>query len=1785
MRSTSPAAFKYTSLLVAKHNYSLSVSAGFFCSRIVTIQQNRNPLEGFFAIFQSIEFTTPLRMLLRFLSLILLSGILLFGGTFSAFGQSEPNYRIYLKSRVFTPEPNAAAWEDLLSTPYVQADGLFYLQFEQVPTTAEKAELANAGLQLVHYLPKNTFLARLTGSTPVPQLVNLLHQTDARALLEPKLTDKLDHRLLAGSLPGWAVGNQGDIRVQVRFADDISLAEGQRALQNAGYQPRPVEHLSRSVEVTVPVNELVVGLADIPQVLYIEPIEPPALKENFKARGMHRVSNLQTGGLTYDGTGINVIVDDDGVIGEHIDFEGRLIDRTPGSNGGDHGDHCAGTVLAAGNLDPLGQGMAPNADLYVYDYPDGINDINNAYPNDSVLIVSASYSNGCNAGYTSWSEEIDNNIRMMPSLMHVFSAGNSGSSSCGFISDWYNITGGHKVGKNCLAVGNITNDEDIAGSSSRGPSRDGRIKPEVCALGTGVYSTEEDNTYGFKTGTSMACPGVAGTFAVLQEAYHDIYGNIPPSNIIKAILMNAADDRGNPGPDYKYGFGRINALRSLETLQDGRFLVDSLVQGQSQQHTISVPAGAQELRVMVYWHDYEGTPNAGLALVNDIDMVVASPSGTNYNPWTLDTLPSGAALDANATRNPDHLNNMEQVTLSNPSAGTYTIDLDAFAIPQGPQTYVLTWEVIQDPLTLTYPAGGDAFVPNEDVGIRWNAFGGSGNFTLEYSLDNGSTWQNAGTANANERFFDWTVPNAATGNARFRISSGGVTSTSPTFSIIEAPQNLTITQVCPSSITLDWDPVPNATGYDIFMLGNKYMEVVGNASISEFTLNNFNYTQNTWFSVRATGPSGAIGRRAYAVEHDGNLVNCSISTDLALNSLSPYFTGPMPECLANSSPITAEVENTGSSVVNSFDLSFSFNGQPPVTETFNTSVAPGATETVTFTQAVPSLTGGQDEIVVWADFTGDQNPWNDTLTVTPTEVPSPNLGSGFVEDFESFSPCGTAMNCGIEVCPLGNGWINVTNGASDDIDWRVDSDGTPSNGTGPDEDFLPGTTSGQYIYTEASGGCEGQTAELISPCIDLNNTPSGQLKWAYHMDGGDMGSLSIDVKVGNQPWMTGVWSVSGDQGPNWEQDSLDLSPYLGNTIVIRFVGVTGNDFESDIALDAIQLDIPSAEFSADNLAPCPQQTVQFTDETDFAVTNWQWNFSPNTVTYQGGTNANSQNPQVSFNQPGFYTVELIAGSGTVNDTVVKVNYIDATGGQSLPYLEVFSTNIPAEMQVENPDNDVTWVWEDNVTQSDGTDGGVVRINNYSYNENGEEDYLVLPKLDFGALTDANLSFDVAYRRYSSNYSDGMRVEVSTDCGQSFTQVYFEEGTDLATGPDETSDFTPASASDWRNDTVDLTPYVGNNSLIIRFVNVNGYGNRLHLDNINVVSSTPALSTGGVGNSSFCPGEAITVPWNLQNGSVNPGNVFTAELSDANGSFASPTVLANAVPSTAASGSITTNIPAGTPAGTGYRVRVVASSPGITGTDNGQNLSVAESPEILLQALNAPSCSGNDGSITVAAQSGTQPYNFTWQPGGATGNSQSNLGAGIYTIVVADANSCTDTLEQTLVNPQAVDFDLQVTDASCATCADGEILPINLQGTSPYAYQWAHGPTNPNLVGLMPGWYTLTITDDNNCSHTDSAEVSFTTTVGNLAANGFEARVFPNPFDQAITLMLTAQAPGNMQLELRDATGKRVWQTSVQVRGNGVQQEFALPVQELSAGVYLLRMQNANSSHTLRLLKR
>lgn len=1094
------------------------------------------------------------------------------------------NYTVQLQSGTFLPPEKSI----ILPGATEAVEGLYYrvIQFYQIPTEVQKASLEAKGIKLYNYLPNYCYMAAIPAQFELGQLAN---NTLIRSVFPIAPKHKLTPDLAAGEIPSYVLRGKGNVELIVLHHPTLRSAVVATWLESNNISILHTladQHAFRIIAKTTDIEKL----AAAPHLYFIEPSIDNPEPENLVGTTSHRSNFIATDGTgdsKYDGTGVNVALNDDGVIGAHIDYTGRIINQYISFNNGNHGDHCAGTIFGAGNINPTTKGMASGAKLGVYGVSgsfasvyQAFDSITNHYNTNNIRIISTSYGDGNNTGYTSRARLMDVQINTMPQLMHVFSAGNSGTSNFnyGAGAGWGNITGGHKQAKNVITVGNLNARDTLASSSSRGPARDGRIKPDVCAVGVSVLSTVNTNTYLAMTGTSMACPGVAGVLAQLNHAYKDLNNNIhPPSALIKATLLNTADDIGNPGPDYRHGYGRVNARRALGVLQNNQYLFDSVSQGNTKTHTIAVPANVAELRVMVYWHDKEATAGVSKALVNNLNMTVTTPTSTVVNPWVLNPTPTAAALNANATQGIDTLNNMEQVTIPSPAAGNYTVSVNGFGVPFGPQRYVVVYEFVTNEITVTYPKGGESLVPGVQETIRWDAYGNTGTFTVAYSTNNGGAWSTIGTVAAALRHLNWTPPSGVTGQALIRVTRGTVSDQSDaTFSVIGVPTGLTVDWVCLDSFKVSYNPVAGATGYIVTVLGTEYMDSVAFSNTTSCVVRGINTTVPGWFSVQAVGPNNCTGRRALALQRVAVPFNCVLPDDLGTVAINSPSDSTVISCQnpSVSQPVSVQIANNSGSPLSNTQVKYSVNGGTPVVENYPGALASLTTVTHTFAQPLVLTGAGTYNIKVWVENTADSTNLNDTIVLQKRLIQPALATLPLFEYFETFTPCDTSANCETGDCIMTLPWYNALNTVDDDIDWRISSGPTPTNATlgttGPSMDMNPGTITGQYAYLEASN-CTGKTASLIAPCIDLNTAVSPLLRVGYHMFGSGIGSLHVDALINGQWSNDIVPPISGPQGNSWQTLSVPLSSYKGQIISLRIRGVTGSNEESDIAIDNIRI--------------------------------------------------------------------------------------------------------------------------------------------------------------------------------------------------------------------------------------------------------------------------------------------------------------------------------------------------------------------------------------------------------------------------------------------------------------------------------------------------------------------------------------------------------------------------------------------------------------------------------------
>lgn len=1155
---------------------------------------------------------------------------------------------LFKNEKVILDENFKSLEKEVLFAKEEVVEGKYFrlIQFYQIPNTTEQLVLQKLGIVLLQYLPNKAYFASL----PTDLDFKGFKKLPIRNISKIKATWKTTEDLRNKNFGDWAFDGE-NVSLSVFYFKNISRDYVKNAFEKNGIQVlNSSDHFS-ILKIKVPIHSVDL-IAKFPFVSFVDQISELGEPEGDPARNLHRSNILDSDfptGRHYDGTGIRVMVRDDGAVGPHIDFQGRLNQGT--NYGGGHGDAVAGMVGAAGNIDPTQRGAAKGAEIYVRDYQsdflDGVLDL---HQDENVLLTNSSYSDGCNNGYNDNASTVDFQVYDNPTLMHVFSAGNAGESDCnyGAGANWGNITGGHKIGKNVFTIGNVQPDGTLENNSSHGPATDGRIKPDLCANGV-MTTTTANNQYVTTNGTSFAAPAVMGVMAQLYQAHQEIKGEIPESALIKSILLNTATDIENVGPDFRSGWGVVNAYRAVRCLEDERYLEDEIGQGENNSHNITLASNVRQLKVMLYWADPEGVPNVAKALVNDLDLSLEAPNGTIHLPWVLDESPDPTTLNLPATQGADHLNNMEQVVINNPVAGVYNFKVEGFELPFGTVKYYVSYEIITDEVTLVYPNGGEGLVPNEVVKIHWEAYDQSNDYQLAYSNDEGNSWNNITTVNGNIRSYDWTVPNLTTGKVRVRVSNNDNSDLSDAnFSISQVPTNLGIDQVCYNSIRLVWEEVPTANSYEVFTLGDKYMESIGITSELFFDASITNPTVDNWFAVRALGDDEMVSRRTVAILYNDDILNCPTESDLMAKEIIAPTAGVITLCNDYVETVTLKIENAGITTLSNFEMSYQLNDQPVVTELFSGSLGSTFIFSYNFITPLTISSSGNYTLKMWVNDFTDPAKYNDSLSVDFEVIISPPTALDVYENFEStvFPP----VNWGID-------------NSDNQVTWNnrevVGSDGNMTRAAWVDN------------FNYNGNGAEDK---LITMTLDLTDIPIPGLSFdlayvPYSQFNSDSMRIDVYADCGNE-YVETIYGASGlglaslpmantsnwqpSTASDWKNEIISLANYSDQVITLKFINVNG--FGNNLYLDNINIfnstAPPIADFSSSPSTVCINDTITFYNNT---VTNsastYFWDFGTTAMPYTSSTDEGPHN--IVFSATGTQTIsmEVINAYGT--DVVSK----------------------------------------------------------------------------------------------------------------------------------------------------------------------------------------------------------------------------------------------------------------------------------------------------------------------------------------------------------------------------------------------------------------------------------------------------------------------------------------------------------------------------------------------------
>ncbi|MCL5105372.1 MAG: S8 family serine peptidase [Armatimonadetes bacterium] len=649
---------------------------------------------------------------------------------------------IYLKSG--TVETSSIRAASALTAEHMPGAGYYLVALRGLVTDEDKQALASCGAEIVEYIPDSAFVVHIEHAR--------VASIKALGCVEWVGPFKAEYK----SRDGFAAGRAQYV---------VTLFPGRNADHVLARLSAPrlgggPDSSGKALRVLADQSQLV-ELAKSSAVAWIEPYVQPKLCNN--AAGIISGIPDVRDNLGLYGAGQVVGVADAGLDSGDVstisaDFSGRVNKtyalRRPNAwsdlNG--HGTHTTGSFLGSGVLSGSNPalhsynnsfaGVAPEASLvfqsigddgqYVFP-PLHLTELFQPAYDDGARVHSNSWGSAVNGQYTVYSNEVDQFVWDHKDFTLVFAVGNEAQdvNQDGVVEK--DCLYAPATAKNCISVGAtennrtsggyqmgygiawpssypsspikydlVSNDPNgMAAFSGRGPTDDGRVKPDICAPGTNIISCRTHATnssagwgtynsdYIYWGGTSMSTPQVAGAATLVREYFQKEKGINPSAALVKATMINGAVDitpgqygygqfqEVFPAPDSSQGWGRMNVKQSLAPdppiVNEFTDSPVGLSTGGYRDFQYTVVDASTPFKATLAWTDYPGAVHAANELVNDLDLAITAPSGTVYPTITKR----------------DHVNNVEQVKIANPEVGTYTVRVSGYNVPMGPQDYAL----------------------------------------------------------------------------------------------------------------------------------------------------------------------------------------------------------------------------------------------------------------------------------------------------------------------------------------------------------------------------------------------------------------------------------------------------------------------------------------------------------------------------------------------------------------------------------------------------------------------------------------------------------------------------------------------------------------------------------------------------------------------------------------------------------------------------------------------------------------------------------------------------------------------------------------------------------------------------------------------------------------------------------------------------------------------------------------------------------------------------------------
>lgn len=504
-----------------------------------------------------------------------------------------------------------------------------------------------------------------------------------------------------------------------------------------------------------------------------------------------------------------------------------------------HATDMATLIAGAGNSSYEGLGVSDQINLFSEDFADLMPAETSAFEQRAITIQNHSYGVGIENFYGIESVAFDQQSLDHPSLLHVFSSGNSGElNSTGDYADivqYRTITGSFKQAKNVLVVTGTDEFGEVPDGHSAGPAYDGRLKPELAAYGGG--------------GTSDAAALASGIAASISSSLEQATGMAPSGDLLKAVLIASALDIGPKGPDFKSGFGQLNMRRAQRLVNELQFMDDGFLDltNLSKSVQIPVPENVKNLRVALVWNDPPANNGDFMALVNDLNLKL-SGDGQEWLPLVLDYRPDVSLLEMPAVQKIDTLNNAELVVIESPTPGDYTLEVSAQGLVSSEQSYSVAYFFeFEDSLIWDFPTAADPQLSSESSRSYFtHSFAESGVLEIDFLENN---WTQIGTIDPDDFVHEFTATNLPT-EAVLRATFGMHEFKSDTFSI-HPKMEMDVALVCGEELILSWNGIKENQTYELLAFDGLKMQPILSTT-DTFAIIDRSEQASLFFTVRPT---------------------------------------------------------------------------------------------------------------------------------------------------------------------------------------------------------------------------------------------------------------------------------------------------------------------------------------------------------------------------------------------------------------------------------------------------------------------------------------------------------------------------------------------------------------------------------------------------------------------------------------------------------------------------------------------------------------------------------------------------------------------------------------------------------------------------------------------------------------------------------------------------------------------------------------------------------------------